>query len=89
MTEGPLDPGGAGVIKVGASYQRISRSEARRLEAAAIASNRTGAAILVHTEVGTCGHEIVDRYARAVTGEVVAVDAGWSVSEPRPADAGD
>ena len=56
-----LDPARAGVIKAGASYQRITRSEAKRLEAAAIGSTRTGAAILVHTEIGTMGHEIVDR----------------------------
>lgn len=58
--DAPLDPARAGVIKAGASYQRIGPSERRRLEAAAIASVRTGAPILVHSEVGTCGHEIVD-----------------------------
>jgi phosphotriesterase-related protein len=56
----PLDPARAGVIKAGASYQRITDSERRRLEAAAIGHRRSGAAILVHAEVGTCGHEIVD-----------------------------
>lgn len=56
----PPDPARAGAIKAGASYQRISDAERRRLEAAAIGSRRTGAAILVHAEVGTCGHEIVD-----------------------------
>jgi len=56
----PLDPARAGAIKAGASYQRISRPERRRLEAAAIGSARTGAAILVHAEVGTCGHDIID-----------------------------
>ncbi len=56
----PPDPARAGVIKAGASYQRVTRAERRRLEAAAIGSLRTGAAVLVHTEVGTCGHEIVD-----------------------------
>ena len=55
-----LDPARAGAIKAGASYHHISPSERRRLEAAAIASRRTGAAILVHTEIGTAGHEIVD-----------------------------
>lgn len=55
-----LDPARAGAIKAGASYQRISRHERRRLEAAAIGSRRTGAAILVHTEVGTCGHAVID-----------------------------
>jgi predicted metal-dependent phosphotriesterase family hydrolase len=56
----PPDPARAGVIKAGASYQRISRAERRRLDAAAIGSRATGAAVLVHAEVGTCGHEIVD-----------------------------
>lgn len=56
----PLDPARAGVIKAGASYQRVSRSERRRLAAAAIGSRRRGAAILVHAEIGTCGHQIVD-----------------------------
>ena len=56
----PLDEARAGVIKAGASYQRVSLGERRRLEAAAAASRLTGAAILVHTEVGTCGEEIVD-----------------------------
>ena len=54
----------AGVIKAGASYQRISAAEERRLKAAAIGSKKTGAAILVHTEIGTCAHEIVDLLAR-------------------------
>ena len=53
----PLDPARAGAIKGGASYHRISRSERRRLEAIAGASAQTGAAILVHTEIGTAGHD--------------------------------
>lgn len=56
----PLDPARAGAIKGGASYHRISRSERRRLEAIAGASAATGAAILVHAEIGTAAHEIVD-----------------------------
>jgi phosphotriesterase-related protein len=59
--DAPLDRARAGAIKAGASYHHISASEGRRLEAIAIASQRTGAAILVHTEIGTAGHEIVDR----------------------------
>jgi phosphotriesterase-related protein len=55
-----LDAAKAGVIKAGASYQHISEPERRRLDAAAIAGRRVGVAILVHTEIGTCGHEIVD-----------------------------
>ena len=54
----------AGVIKAGASYQRITMSEGRRLIAAAAASKETGAPILVHTEIGTMGHEIVDLLTR-------------------------
>ncbi len=54
----------AGVIKAGASYQHISAAEERRLLAAAIGSKATGVPILVHTEIGTCGHEIVDLLTR-------------------------
>jgi len=54
----------AGVIKAGASYQRIMPSEGRRLIAAAAASKETGAPVLVHTEIGTMGHEIVDLLTR-------------------------
>ena len=61
LTDAPLDLARAGVIKAGASYQRISPLEERRLVAAAIGHRETGAAILVHTEIGTCAHEIVDR----------------------------
>jgi len=56
----PLDPARAGAIKAGASYHHVSPAERRRLEACAIGSRRTGAAILVHAEIGTAGHEIVD-----------------------------
>jgi predicted metal-dependent phosphotriesterase family hydrolase len=56
----PLDEARAGAIKGGASYHHISRSEHRRLEAIAGASAATGAAILVHTEIGTAAHEIID-----------------------------
>jgi 5-phospho-D-xylono-1,4-lactonase len=58
------DPARAGVIKAGASYQHISEAERRRLTAAAVGCKKTGAAILVHTEIGTCAHEIVDLLAR-------------------------
>jgi predicted metal-dependent phosphotriesterase family hydrolase len=61
----PPDPARAGAIKGGASYHRISRSEARRLEAIGGASAATGAAALVHAEIGTMGHEIVDRLEAA------------------------
>jgi 5-phospho-D-xylono-1,4-lactonase len=64
LTEAPLDPARAGVIKAGASYQHISHLEERRLVAAAIGHRETGAAILVHTEIGTCAHQIVDLLTR-------------------------
>jgi 5-phospho-D-xylono-1,4-lactonase len=54
------DPARAGAIKAGASYHHLSEAECRRLEAASIGSRRAGAPILVHTEIGTHGHEIVD-----------------------------
>lgn len=57
----PHDKARAGIIKAGASYQRISPLEERRLVAAAIGHLETGAAILVHTEIGTCAHAIMDR----------------------------
>ena len=56
----PLDTARAGAIKGGASYHHISHAERRRLEAIGAASAATGAAILVHTEIGTAAHEIVD-----------------------------
>ena len=58
--DAPLDAARAGAIKAGASYHHISPSERTRLEAAAVASRQTGAAILVHTEIGTAGHEVID-----------------------------
>lgn len=64
LTEAPLDPARAGVIKAGASYQHVSPLEERRLAAAAIGHLETGAAILVHTEIGTCGHQVVDLLVR-------------------------
>jgi 5-phospho-D-xylono-1,4-lactonase len=56
----PPDPARAGAIKGGASYHHISPAERRRLEAIGGASAATGAAVLVHSEIGTAGHEIVD-----------------------------
>jgi 5-phospho-D-xylono-1,4-lactonase len=54
------DAARAGAIKAGTSYHHASDAERRRLEACAIGSLRCGVAILVHTEIGTFGHEIVD-----------------------------
>ena len=56
----PLDAARAGAIKGGASYHHISPAERRRLEAIGGASAATGAGILVHCEIGTAAHEIVD-----------------------------
>jgi predicted metal-dependent phosphotriesterase family hydrolase len=64
LTQASSDSARAGVIKAGASYQRISRLEERRLVAAAAGSRETGAPILVHTEIGTCGQEIIDLLIR-------------------------
>jgi phosphotriesterase-related protein len=60
----------AGVIKAGASHGHITPGEERRLRAAAAGSRVTGAPIVVHTEAGTCGPEIV----RSLVGEGVAAD---------------
>jgi 5-phospho-D-xylono-1,4-lactonase len=59
-----LDPARAGVIKAGASHERITPSEQRRLLAAVEAARRTGAPLVVHTEAGTCGREIVEMALR-------------------------
>jgi phosphotriesterase-related protein len=61
----PLDEARAGVIKMGASYQRVSKQERRRLEAGASAALQTGVALMCHTEVGTAGEEILDICASA------------------------
>ncbi|AMM20317.1 hypothetical protein AX769_09265 [Frondihabitans sp. PAMC 28766] len=50
----------AGIIKAGASYQRISPSERLRLEVCVEAAEAGGVPLAVHTEVGTAGHEILD-----------------------------
>ena len=56
----PPDPARAGAIKAGASYHRITPGEHLRLLAAAAGVRETGVAVLVHSEIGTCAHEIVD-----------------------------
>lgn len=58
-TDAPA-PARAGAIKGGASYHRITTSERRRLEAVGGASAATGAGILVHCEVGTAAHEVIE-----------------------------
>ena len=68
LTDAALDTARAGVIKAGASYQHISRFEERRLIAGAMGHRETGAAILVHTEIGTCAHAIIDLLTREGVG---------------------
>ena len=55
----------AGVVKLGASYQRISPAEERRLAAGAAAAAGAGAPVAVHCEIGTMGSEVLDRLADA------------------------
>ncbi len=50
----------AGIIKAGASYQRITGTEQLRLEVCAEAAVRTGVPLAVHTEVGTAADSILD-----------------------------
>jgi predicted metal-dependent phosphotriesterase family hydrolase len=50
-----------GVVKVGASYHRLTPFEEGVFEAAAAAHARTGAPVCVHTELGTMGLWIVER----------------------------
>lgn len=50
-----------GVVKVGASYHRLTPFEQKTFEAAAAAHAQTGAPICVHTEHGTMGLRIVER----------------------------
>jgi 5-phospho-D-xylono-1,4-lactonase len=53
----------AGIIKLGASYHRVTPAERRRLAAGAEAALRTGAPIAVHCEQGTMAHELLDLLA--------------------------
>jgi phosphotriesterase-related protein len=49
-----------GIIKIGASYHRLTPFERNTFEAAASAHERTGAPLGVHTEHGTMGLELVE-----------------------------
>jgi 5-phospho-D-xylono-1,4-lactonase len=51
-----------GIIKVGASYHTITAFEGKAFAAAAEAHDRVGAPIGVHSEHGTMGLEIVERF---------------------------
>jgi phosphotriesterase-related protein len=50
----------AGIIKLGASYQRASAAERLRLSVGASAARRTGAPVAVHCEIGTMAPELLD-----------------------------
>ncbi|WP_460663712.1 phosphotriesterase family protein [Kribbella swartbergensis] len=50
----------AGIVKLGASYQRITGDELRWFRAGAEAALRTGVPVAVHCETGTAAHEILD-----------------------------
>ncbi len=54
-----------GIIKVGAGYHAVSPFEATAFAAAAIAHQRIGAPVCVHTEHGTMGLELVERLQAA------------------------
>lgn len=54
-----------GIIKVGAGYHALSPFEAKAFAAAAIAHQRTGAPVCVHTEHGTMGLQLVERLQAA------------------------
>ncbi|GAB3986559.1 hypothetical protein V1634_05680 [Plantactinospora veratri] len=59
-----LDPEGravrAGLLKAGIGYWSISPFERRVLGAVAAAHRSTGAAVMVHLEHGSAGHEVLD-----------------------------
>lgn len=50
----------AGAIKAGTSYRIITKLEMKELEIAAITQKETGCAIIMHTDYGTMGPEILD-----------------------------
>ena len=52
-----------GIVKAGASYHRLTPFERKAFETAAIAHERTGAPVCVHTEHGTMGLELVELLA--------------------------
>ena len=51
----------AGIVKLGASYHRVTAEEDRWFGAGAEAALRAGVPIAVHCEIGTAAHEILDR----------------------------
>jgi predicted metal-dependent phosphotriesterase family hydrolase len=55
-----MTPVRAGVVKVGASYQRITAAERRRIEVGVEAARVSGAGLAVHCEIGTLAHDLLD-----------------------------
>ncbi|GAB3823110.1 phosphotriesterase family protein [Kribbella italica] len=53
----------AGVVKLGASYQRITADEHRWFRAGAEAARQVGVPVAVHCETGTAAHDILDLLA--------------------------
>lgn len=54
----------AGVIKAGTSYRIITKLEQKALAVAAITQKETGCAIVMHTDFGTMGLEILDEIGK-------------------------
>jgi len=50
----------AGVVKVGASYQRMTAGERRRIEVGVEAARLTGVGLAAHCEIGTMATEMLD-----------------------------
>ena len=50
----------AGLIKVGAGYNKVSEAEKKVMRAAAIACRETGAPVAAHTEAGTMSLELLE-----------------------------
>jgi 5-phospho-D-xylono-1,4-lactonase len=59
----PRSTARAGVLKMGIGYWRIGRFECRVAEAVATAHEATGAPVMVHTELATAAHEVLDLLA--------------------------
>lgn len=53
----------AGIVKLGASYHRITTDETRWFQAGAEAASRAGVPVAVHCENGTAAHDILDTLA--------------------------
>ncbi|MBD0349142.1 MAG: hypothetical protein ICV59_08315 [Thermoleophilia bacterium] len=74
-----------GIVKLGASYHVVTAFEAKAFAAAALAHERVGAPVCVHTEHGTIGLQIVER----LTGEGVPPTSVVLAHVDRNPDAGE